>query len=1126
MSTTPSPHEVGCPTTRQLREWLDGGKELSESIQQHIENCQRCSASLAAMTDDESLHSLADRSQTKPRRLFSDEPEFENLRSLLNAWSLDGLSQLDSGDLTPPEARESDVVHPPPRAGELVSTQRAKLESTHLDSPSLQILSTDMLSRRLPVGRYVIERLIASGGAGAVYLAYDQRLQREVAIKILARESMRDRQRFLREARTLADLEHPNVVRIFDFGALEREVDRLNVDPQLEQSGQLYLVMEYLSGGTSAKLGFESTLQNSENSAVERKANDLKYFRNLASLLATAADGLAAAHAKGLVHRDVKPGNLLLNADRTAIKVADFGLARLSDADATQVTRTGDLLGTPVFMSPEQVSVNSTITSASDTYSLGATLYQLMTGIAPFQGGPAAVLRQVAESSPVAPRLINAAIPFDLETICLHAMEHEPASRYPSMEQFAADLRRFVAGEPIAARPVSSTTKVMRFLRRNPSFTSILVTCIVLVCLLTAGSATAAYVYYHQNQNLEMAANSERRAKRSAEEALKASIAAADDLLLAVTTESDLLPRTPGSQEVVRKLLERARDYFQRFLETNEGNVTLTYQLARAHSGLGVVAMRVGDAATLEAETEAAIALIDLIPSTEIPESKRAELKCDTLVVLANYYIEAGEAKRAIPILLDAIQTCESVDEQAGDEADEESPDGLAASHATALMGLANAYTWVGKRDESIPLLTTAKEMFVKLRSGEPDNQSYLRNAAACHMTLATIALDLNKATEAKLHLADALVLLNEVDENDAISLRVREMKIKVFTNLALAERRMGNNVAAKAGYEAAMEESQRMIELEPSITSHQWNLVVASLNSGGPDIELGTLQSLVERWQATVPVLDRLIAGEPDNQRYQQVKAMLQSNIAIVLRDMGKLEEAIVPLQAATESLRQHAQQLDFSSEAYLPVALNHYELASTWLQLKQYEKTTTALAESDAIVNAILASDPDFTPARGHLLDALHMRLAMLAVQKESDLAQRDSLAEQSLGLAQELARNNPDVAEYQIELPRALNDHALVLADASQFEAALTTAREARQLLATLLSKSDSASVPPELGACEKAALLVEVRAMLHSAAEPNSPQLLADVHELLNRAREFGATDEELAGFDEFFASSSK
>ncbi len=367
-------------------------------------------------------------------------------------------------------------------------------------------------------------------------------------------------------------------------------------------------------------------------------------------------------------------------------------------------------------------------------------------------------------------------------------------------------------------------------------------------------------------------------------------------------------------------------------------------------------------------------------------------------------------------------------------------------------------------------------------------------------------------------YLENALRLLNQVCEDDAISLRIREMKIKVLTNMALAERRMGNNLEAKANYELAMAESRRLIELEPMVPSHQWNLVVAAMNSGGPEMELGNLEALVERWQATVPVLDKLLAAEPANKRYQQVKAMLQSNIAIVLRDMGKLAEAIAPLQAATETLRLQAEQLDYSPEAYLPVALNHYELASTFIQLERWPEAQQALDDSDAIVAQILAKDPKFVPARGHLLDSMHGRLHMLSKQKDSAIATRQTLANQSLELARELASQHADVAEFQVEVTRALNDLGYVQLSELKFTAAAEAAAEAYKLLqqiATQNKQPQGGEAPPEWRTAMKNTLLIQASAMVGRDASALEPALRTKVAELLKQAQTFGANDDDVS-----------
>jgi tetratricopeptide (TPR) repeat protein len=378
-------------------------------------------------------------------------------------------------------------------------------------------------------------------------------------------------------------------------------------------------------------------------------------------------------------------------------------------------------------------------------------------------------------------------------------------------------------------------------------------------------------------------------------------------------------------------------------------------------------------------------------------------------------------------------------------------------------------------------------------------------------MTLATIALNQNQAAIGKIHLLDALSLLNQVNEKDAMALRIREMKIKALTNLALAERRMGNNQQAKLGYESAIAESRHLMELEPRVPSHSWNLVVASLNSGGPDMELGNLEDLVQRWQQTVPVLDTLIKGEPENQRYVQVKAMLQSNIAIVLRDMGKLEEAIAPLNEATAILLEQAKRVEYSPSAYLPVALNHYEIATTWTRLSQFEKAADALDQSDKIVAEILERESTFSPARGHQVDSIHARIGLLSKQGVSTLAQRQQIALQGIQAATELTASNPEVVENQIKLCRAKLDLAEVYLDAGRHSESIPLVQESQKQLIDLQGNQNPS--PPDVTTLLRNAYLIEAQATLKGITESDEREEL--VQNLIEKAKAHGASDEEIA-----------
>lgn len=282
---------------------------------------------------------------------------------------------------------------------------------------------------------------IGRGGMGVVWRGRQRGLDREVAVKMLPGGDLAGaeaRARFQQEAKATARLKHPNIVAIHEVG---------------EADGVPFLVMELIEGST-----LSSALQ--EQPVIARQA---------ARWLREAALAVQHAHDHGVLHRDLKPSNILIEPWEGGgrPRVTDFGLAKMTDADAG-LTLSGAAAGSPAFMAPEQARGEEAAV-AGDVYGLGAVLYFTLTGRAPFQGETvAAVLAQVGHDEPLAPRRLNASVPRDLETICLKALEKNPARRYASARLLADDLGRFLGGEPVAARPITAAEKLWRLARRKP----------------------------------------------------------------------------------------------------------------------------------------------------------------------------------------------------------------------------------------------------------------------------------------------------------------------------------------------------------------------------------------------------------------------------------------------------------------------------------------------------------------------------------------------------------------------------------------------------------------------------------------------------------------------------------
>lgn len=440
------------------------------------------------------------------------------------------------------------------------------------------------------IAGYEVEAAIGRGGMGRVFLARDLKLGRQVAIKCLLHAS--DPQllrRFTDEARAVAQLQHPNIAQLYEFD--------WNAD-------QPYFVMEYLAGGTLADL--------TKSRPVEPAL--------AARIVATLARAIAHAHAKSIIHRDLKPGNVLiantgsplsarLESDTTAadsavggpgqsdpdpghleadfdtgrLRVADFGLARHLQ-NAERLTQTGEVLGTPEYMSPEQaMGIASRVGPGTDVYALGVILYELLTGRPPFAGPDGLqTVMMLLSNEPVPPRVIVPRTPRDLQTICLKCLEKKSSRRYLSASDLAADLDRFARGEPILARPVSVITRLGKWTARRPWQAAAL----GLLLLSILGAVVGVVLLQAANQQIQ-AKNNEllganqalSKATERAEEAFRISQSGLNGIVTEVRNSIGDIPQASDlSLEVVRQATQISRELWR----LRPGDLPTARQLAQS----------------------------------------------------------------------------------------------------------------------------------------------------------------------------------------------------------------------------------------------------------------------------------------------------------------------------------------------------------------------------------------------------------------------------------------------------------------------------------------------------------------------------------------------------------------
>lgn len=428
-----------CPSNPLLKQFLDEQLSPAEfaGVSRHLESCARCQSQCDKLTQAQHAPARGDVAR-------QSHPALGQVIQKLIQHGADGRNKNSGVPDSPAESK---------------SNLNAAIDTAFTGSGITFPLPA---VGDAPLGRlsgYAILEAVAEGNQGVLYRARDESLKRVVAIKVIHQRLMQSPgavDRFKREARLIASVQSDHVVHVFQVGQ--------------EAGFPPFLIMEFVEG--------ESLRQK-----LDRR--DSLPIRKCAEIVRDTAMGLKAAHQAGLIHRDVKPSNILL--DRKAggrVRLTDFGLA-VEETDAVRMTQEGTILGTPAYMSPEQVTRPQSIDSRSDLYSLGVVLYELLSGEVPFRGTVRMTLSQLVHDEARSPRQYNDAIPRDLETICLRAMAKEPSSRFQTAQDLIDELNRWLEGRPILSRPIGRIERAWRWCRRNATVSSLSAMVITLLAVLS-----------------------------------------------------------------------------------------------------------------------------------------------------------------------------------------------------------------------------------------------------------------------------------------------------------------------------------------------------------------------------------------------------------------------------------------------------------------------------------------------------------------------------------------------------------------------------------------------------------------------------------------------------------------
>ena len=676
-------------------------------------------------------------------------------------------------------------------------------------------------------GPYTLTAPLGKGAMGVVYRAHQSAAHREVALKRILSEKFADADptladevvaRFETEAKAAAQLTHENIVPVYDVGQVD---------------GQPYFAMRLVEGKSLADLVRESTLSP----------------RQAAETMKQVAKGLEHAHGQGVLHRDVKPANILLETDSGKALITDFGLAKWEQTDHT-VTRTGQLVGTPAYMPPEQARDPKQAGPRADVYAIGATLYHLLTGRPPFQAsGMVELMRQLLHEEPLAPRKLNPEVPQDLETICLHCLHKEPGRRYQTAGEVADELQRFLDHRPILTRPISKLERTVRWCRRNPMKAFLSITAVVMTLATFFSLGLANHIY--RTKNAQLADSNE----------LGTSLI--DEWFTDVS--ENVLLGLPSMQPVRDELLTKARDYHLAFARLRGNDPDAQADVAVAELRLGQIASIVGKPDDGLEQYEKALTLIAALPKQDAGGKRIRIAEGDAWNATGTAHAYKKEFAAADKSFAQAEQIRQALLDDFPDETE------IARKLFNAWMNRGNIALKTGKIRQAESLMQVAQQKRIDWLKRD-DDELLRRDYAMGQYNLATIAYQTGQHEQAGRLATDAMKRFSRLIELNPLDVVLRWQH--VYCQALMGEVWLDSNdlESAQREFLAVIPDVEEIIRENPTVSDYKREGAEILITTGLSVVRLGATQE-AESCRANA---HQWISGLPhDDPRVRYIRAL-----------------------------------------------------------------------------------------------------------------------------------------------------------------------------------------------------------------------------------------------------------